>query len=73
MSAADYVEPAIELLGGERTEFYLTGVTRDGRAVVSLTCCYDDCKWGMTIGQMELWEFVADARDHWEQEHKEGA
>jgi hypothetical protein len=66
LTAIDYVEAALDLLGGEDTEFKLS--VREDR--VLLSCGYGDCSWGFTISAMELWEFVADARDHWETAHR---
>lgn len=65
MSASDYVDQAVDALGGEDTEFYLS--VKDNRVMVS--CRYQGCRWGESCGEIELWEFAADARDHWEAEH----
>lgn len=72
--ASTYVDAAIELLGGEDTEFYLTAQDASasgasGRATVKLMCRYQGCEWGFFVGEMELWEFVTDARAHWEDKH----
>lgn len=72
--AGDYVDAALEVLGGEDTEFYLTAKDAadsgaSGRPAVALSCRYQCCDWGLIIGEMELWEFVADARAHWEDKH----
>lgn len=68
---AAHIDQALEAVGGGDTEFYLNG--RDGgpgvEHAVRLTCRYQGCKWGEYVGEMELWEFVADARAHWEDEH----
>lgn len=74
VSASDYVDAALEVLGGEDTEFYLTAQDRAdsgafGRASVVLSCRYQGCDWGLFVGEMELWEFVTDARAHWENVH----
>jgi hypothetical protein len=70
---SDYVEAAVELLGGEDAEFYLTAGEdtrfQPSRFVVTLNCRYGDCEWGESVGQIEMWEFAADARSHWETEH----
>lgn len=70
----EIIDDAVAALGGEDTEFYLNaGMLMDGtpnaKPCVTLNCCYDDCEWGYSIGQQELWEFVADAREHWEEKH----
>jgi hypothetical protein len=70
----DYIDQALAALGSGDTEFYLTA--KDASAsgafatpTVQLSCRYQDCEWGFFVGEMELWEFVADAREHWESEH----
>ena len=73
-TASTYVDAALELLGGEDTEFYLTAQDTSasgafGCATVKLRCRYQDCEWGFFVGEMELWEFVTDARAHWEDKH----
>jgi hypothetical protein len=65
MAASDYVDEALAILGGEDTEFYLGA--KDGRVIVS--CRYRDCSWGESCAEIELWEFVTDAREHWETSH----
>ena len=68
-----YIDAALDALGGGDTEFYLNGcggsVGVGVEHAVRLTCRYQDCEWGFFIGEMELWEFVADAREHWEDAH----
>jgi hypothetical protein len=69
-----HIDQALVALGGEDTEFYLTAQDGTasgafGRATVILSCRYQGCDWGLFIGEMELWEFVADARGHWEDQH----
>ncbi|HEV2452214.1 MAG TPA: hypothetical protein VGS62_09845 [Streptosporangiaceae bacterium] len=69
-----YIDTAVEALGGEDTEFYLTAQDASasgafGCATVRLSCRYQGCEWGLFVGEIELWEFVADAREHWESEH----
>ena len=69
-----YIDAALDALGGENTEFYLTAQDSAasgafGIATVVLSCRYQGCKWGIFVGEMELWEFAADARSHWEDEH----
>lgn len=61
----DYVSQALDALGGEDTEFYMT--VKDSR--VLLQCRYQGCNWGEAVGEMELWEFITDAREHWEGKH----
>ena len=65
--APDYVEVALDLLGGEDTEFTVH-VDRDAAAVM-LSCESNGCKWGYTIGEIPLWELACDAREHWDKEH----
>lgn len=65
MEAADYVEAVLDVLGGGDTEFFLS--VKSGRVLVQ--CRYQDCAWGESCGEIELWEFAADARAHWEQAH----
>lgn len=60
-----FIDQALVALGGEDTEFYVA--VKDG--AVLLDCRYQDCPWGITVGEMELWEFVADAREHWQARH----
>ena len=71
VSAIDFVEDAVTVLGGEDTEFYLTAVQEEDthRPKVSVNCCYDDCEWHYLITQVDLWEVVADCREHWENYH----
>jgi hypothetical protein len=69
-----YIDAALAALGSENTEFYLTAKNdRDSGAfgcpTVVLSCRYQGCEWGLFVGEMALWEFVADARAHWEDEH----
>jgi len=69
-----YIDAALDALGGEDTEFYLTAKDAAasgafGRATVVLSCRYQGCDWGLFVGEMELWEFVTDARAHWEDKH----
>lgn len=65
MAASDYVEAALELLGSEDTEFMLAVVSGH----VAVQCRYQGCNWGESCGEIELWEFVVDARDHWDTVH----
>jgi hypothetical protein len=64
-----YIDAALGALGGEDTEFYIT--VKDSH--VCLQCRYRGCIWGEFVGEMELWEFVTDARMHWEGEHRQAA
>ena len=78
VQASDFVDVALEVLGGEDTEFYLTAQDKAasgafGCATVRLSCRYQGCEWGLFVGEMELWEFVTDARTHWENEHAQAA
>ena len=74
-----YIDAAFKAIGGDDTEFYLTAKDAAasgafGRATVVLSCRYQGCEWGLFVGEMELWEFVTDARAHWEDKHaKRGA
>lgn len=63
-----YIDEALAALGGEGAEFYLT-VKPVMTPAVLLSCRYGDCEWDFYVGEMEPWEFVADAREHWETEH----
>lgn len=65
MAASDYVAEILTALGGEDTDFYLA--VKGGRVLVQ--CRYQGCTWGQTCGEIELWEYCADARDHWEKAH----
>ena len=72
MSADEYVDKALELLGGEEEAFYLTAredKDHPGRYLVYLQCRILGCKWGYTVGEMPLWEFATDAREHWDERH----
>lgn len=60
------IDQALAALGGGDTEFYL--ISRDGK--VALQCRYKDCGWGEVVGEMELWEFAVDARNHWDGKHR---
>jgi hypothetical protein len=65
-----WIDAALDAIGGADTEFYLDGRAGVGTEhAVRLTCRYQGCKWGEFVGEMELWEFVTDARRHWESEH----
>jgi hypothetical protein len=73
-----YIDAALAALGSEDTEFYLTAKDSAasgafGCATVVLSCRYQGCDWGFFVGAMELWEFVADARQHWEDKHVNAA
>ena len=70
-----FIDAALAALGSEDSEFYLTAKNDAdsgafGRPTVVLSCRYQDCDWGFSVGEMELWEFVADARAHWEEKHR---
>jgi hypothetical protein len=67
----DYIDAALDALGSADTEFWLNGRAGlpDSGHAVALTCRYKGCEWGFFVGEMELWEFVADAREHWETTH----
>ena len=71
MDASDYVDDALAVLGGEDTEFYVTATQEEDshRPKISVNCCYSDCEWAYTIGQMPVWEIAADCREHWEKTH----
>lgn len=67
MTKDEWIDQALEALGGEDTEFYM--VVKNGGVCVQ--CRYQGCEWGEYVGEMELWEFVVDARGHWEEKHKQ--
>lgn len=72
-----YVDQALAALGGDDADFMVTakidtellGAGREPRATLRLSCSVNGCKWGYLVGQMELWELVADAREHFEKDH----
>ena len=63
------IDQALVALGSDESEFYLTARNGDDFASVVLSCRYGDCDWGISVGKMELWEFVVDARRHWDDTH----
>ncbi len=67
------VEIAVDALGGEDADFMLTGCIQTFGTTtfpaVKAECRIDGCGWGQTVGQMELWEFIADCREHWDEKH----
>jgi len=65
------IDQALVALGSDDSEFYLTARNGDDFASVVLSCRYGDCAWGISVGKMELWEFVVDARRHWDDTHAE--
>jgi hypothetical protein len=72
MAASDYVDQAVDALGGEDTEFYLNAKNlkpEAGFLHVVLSCRYQGCGWSLSVGEMDLWEFITDAREHWETAH----
>jgi hypothetical protein len=82
VSAADYVDEACAALGGEDSDFLIRGIPgiQGAPYSIGLFCrsCGEDPDYhgpervgvGLySVGQMELWELVADARDHFEREH----
>ena len=69
-----YIDAALSALGSDDTEFWLKGRdSEDCKHAVQLSCRYQGCEWGFYVGEMELWEFVADARRHWEDQHRNPA
>ncbi len=70
-----YVDQALDALGGEGADFIVKGLdphVRPAPYPVGLFC--RTCKPGeltgiYSVGQIELWELVADARAHFEQAH----
>ena len=75
----DYTDAACDVLGGEGSDFMVTAEMRGlldaddlgrPRPTLRLYCRVDGCRWGYTIGEMELWELVTDARDHFEKQHR---
>jgi hypothetical protein len=71
MSDDDSIDRILELLGGDDINFFLTARSAPQGLKVVLSCRYKDCKWGETVGEMELWEFVVDAREYWDKEHSD--
>jgi hypothetical protein len=54
--------------GAEENDFMLTArIDDDGAPRTHLEC--RSCGWGLAVGQMELWEFIAEAREHYETKH----
>jgi hypothetical protein len=66
-----YIDAALAAIGGDDTEFFLNGCGGPAGVehAVRLTCRYQGCEWGIFVGEMELWEFITDARQHWESMH----
>jgi hypothetical protein len=59
-----YVDQALDALGGEDSDF----IVKVGKHGIDLDCRV--CGQGVyAVGAIELWELVADAREHWEQKH----
>lgn len=58
-----YITEAIEALGGDEAPEYLIASPQGAE----LTC--PDCGHIYTVGQIELWELVADARKHTAEVH----
>ena len=69
MSAADYVDEAAAALGGEDADFLIKGVKGLAGVHYSIELSCRPCGAIYSAGEMELWELVADARDHFEREH----
>lgn len=63
------IDQALAVLGSDDAEFYLSARNGDAFASVVLSCAYGDCSWGISVGTMELWEFVLEARRHWDEAH----
>ena len=61
----EWIDQAIEAVGGEDTDFMVTAKPDDGRGFPYLLLSCRLCDWGEQVGQMELWELVTDARTHW--------
>lgn len=72
MAASDYVDEALAALGGEDSDFLLTGkdIGPNGAPAIVLSCRIGGCEWGEFVGQMQLWEFITEAREHWESVHR---
>lgn len=64
MTIEELVDTAYAALGGEEADFFLTAA--EGQRI-RLSC--GNCPWGFTIGNMELWEFIVDARKHQDEAH----
>lgn len=72
-----YIDQALAALGSDDADFMLTA-KKPGEVQgidipqIALNCRITGCEWGFLVGQMDLWEFVADAREHWETTHANG-
>ena len=76
MPASDYVDEATAVLGGEDSDFLVKGIpgTKEAPYAIGLFCRAHDVLTGIySIGEMELWELITDAREHWETAHAEEA
>lgn len=64
-----YVDQALDALGGEDADFMVAADVVAGNVALRLSCRAGGCEWGYTIGQIEVWELVTDARAHFEDTH----
>lgn len=66
-----WLDDILTALGGEDAGFVVKTKTdgKSGSPLVLLSCNYGGCPWGVTIGEIELWELALEAREHWEAKH----
>lgn len=72
-SAADYVDEASAVLGGEDADFIVKGIpgSRERPYAVGLFCQVCGPMVGVySINEIELWELITDAREHYENKHR---
>ena len=72
MSAADYVDEATAVLGGEDSDFLVKGIpgSRERPYAVGLFCRVCGPMIGVySISEIELWELITDAREHFVTKH----
>lgn len=75
-STSDYVDEACAALGGEDSDFIVKGMDPDARpapyavGLFCRTCNPDALTCIYSVGEIELWELVADAREHQERQHR---
>ena len=74
MSADEYVDEAVAALGGEGADFWVKGIpgTEGAPFAIGLFCrvCEPGVLTGVySVGEIELWELVTDAREHFVTKH----
>jgi hypothetical protein len=72
VSASDYVDEALDALGGEDADFWVKGIPGIQGAPYAVGLFCRTCGPGAgvySVGEMELWELVADAREHFVTQH----